>query len=50
MTQDTKTGLMGDACAPIESVRGKRRTRADNIAPMISYRVVGDNNRKTLNL
>jgi hypothetical protein len=50
MTHGTKRDLMGDAWAPIKSVDGNWRTRADDIAPMISCQAVGGGDRKTLNL
>ena len=50
MTQGTKTNPMSEAWAPIKSVGGELRPRADEIAPRTSRQAARAGNRKTLDL
>jgi hypothetical protein len=50
MTQETKISPLGKASAPITSLAGAMRSRADEVVPSVARSGAYAGNRKTLSL
>ena len=50
MTQETQTSPLSETSAPITSVGGEMRPRANEVAPSIGRKGAYAGNRKSLNL